>query len=67
MSREDVLWADALLVDVRQQADPTGEDVARNLAGLEQRLHLDAPGDEAASDAGRVIQGDGAAAIVVRR
>lgn len=43
MSRNDALWADRLLVDVREQADPTAADVARNLLSLERRLQLAAP------------------------
>jgi hypothetical protein len=58
MNREDALWADALLVDVRQQADPTEQDAARNFAGIERRLHLDAPGGDAANG----TAGNGAAA-----
>jgi hypothetical protein len=57
MSRNDVLWADRLLVDVREQADPTEQDAARNFAGIEQRLQLSAAHDDTTSGAG-----DGAAA-----
>lgn len=57
MSRNDVLWADRLLVDVREQADPTEQDAARNLAGIEHRLQLNAAHGDPTSRAG-----DGAAA-----
>lgn len=48
MKEEDLLWADALLQDVRAAADPTRSDRARNLSSLEQRLSLGEPGGGAA-------------------
>lgn len=62
MSHED--WADGLLLEAQRQADPSELDVARNLAGVEQRLGLlggsDGPsgdgGNGAATAAGTLLQ-----------
>lgn len=64
MSRNDALWADRLLVDVRTHADPTADDTARNLARLERRLQLPAPDGAAASTTG---PGASAAALLQLR
>jgi hypothetical protein len=57
MKQDDALWADRLLLDVRQHAEPSEQDATRNLTSIEQRLQLSAQGTAAAARAG-----DGAAA-----
>src|SRR5688572_17797223 len=63
MSRDDAAWADHLLAGVRQHAEPSEQDVARNLASLELRLQLTSgadvagrAGDGAAASAGTLLQ-----------
>ena len=63
MSEDDVRWAEQLLARTRAVAQPRGEDAARNLASIEERLGISLP---ASSTATPGVEAPGAAGIASR-